>query len=101
MEKYLVLFQNESLKQLQTSIDYYNDQEHGLGKRFGLTVKKAAKSLEKNPFYQIRYDKIRCLPVNKFPFMLHFQVNEELKRVRIFAILHTSLNPENHWIKNS
>ncbi len=98
-KKFTVLFQNEALTQLQKAIDYYNLQQRGLGKRFGSAVYKASKKLEKNPFYQVRYDNIRCLTVHKFPFMIHFSVNEELNRVRIFAVLHTSLNPEENWVR--
>lgn len=96
-KKYTVLFQNEALIHLQKAIDYYNLQQPGLGKRFGLAVQKSAKQLHQNPFFQIRYDQIRCLPVAKFPYMIHFAVNEDLKRVRIYAVLHTSLDPSEHW----
>ena len=96
-KKFTVLFQNEALVHLQKSIDYYNLQQQGLGKRFGIAVRKAGKVLEKNPFFQLRYDYIRCLPVEKFPFMIHFSVEEEIKSVRIFAVLHTALNPEENW----
>ncbi|MFN0049449.1 MAG: hypothetical protein ACKVOU_10025 [Cytophagales bacterium] len=98
-KKFAVLFQQEALIHLQTAIDYYNLQQRGLGKRFGLAVQKGAKQLENNPFFQLRYDDIRCLPVHKFPFMIHFCVNEELRRVRIFAVLHTSLDPEGNWVR--
>jgi len=96
-KKFTVLFHNEALLHLQKNIDYYNLQQQGLGKRFGLAVKKAGKVLERNPFFQLRYENMRCLSVEKFPFMIHFSVNEELKRVSIFAVLHTALNPEKHW----
>lgn len=84
-KKFAVSFQNEALVHLQKSIDYYNLQQYGLGKRFGMAVTDAAKMLERNPLFQLRYDNIRCLPVKKFPFMIHFSVNEEVKIVQIFA----------------
>lgn len=92
--KFKVLFHNEALEQLQQSIDFYNTAQKDLGKRFALEVKATAQQLDKNPFYQIRYDDIRCFPLQKFPFMLHFRVNEELNLIEIFAVLHTSLNPK-------
>ena len=85
---------------LQKVIDYYNDQQKGLGKRFAKEVFKSSKQLEKNPYFQIRYDDIRCLPIHKFPFMIHYSINEDLGRVLIFAILHTSINPEENWMSN-
>ena len=79
-------------------VDYYNKQVNGLGKRFANEVKNAVKTLKKNPYYQIRYDNVRCLPLDTFPYMVHYSVNENLKLVEIFAIIHTSLDTEN-WIK--
>ena len=96
-ERFTVFFHNESIIHLQKNIGYYNLQHQGLGKRFGKAVHNAAKVLEKNPFFQIRYDDIRCLLVEKFPFMVHFSLDEGLKSVHIYAVLHTSLNPEEHW----
>jgi len=57
---------------IQQGIDYYNLQQKGFGKKFHRAVKKSIFSIRENPFFQIRYDEIRCLPVNKFPFMIHF-----------------------------
>jgi hypothetical protein len=93
LPKFKVVFHNEALEQLQQSINYYNAAQKGLGKRFALVVKATAGQLDKTPFYQIRYDDICCFPLQKFPFMLHFRVNEDLNVVEIFAVLHTSLNP--------
>jgi toxin ParE1/3/4 len=96
-KKFAVLFPHEALIQLQKNIDYYNLQQQGLGKRFAMAIKTAAKVLETNPFFQVRYDNIRCIPINKFPFMMHFSINEDTKNVRIIAILHTAINPDKHW----
>lgn len=93
-QKFKVVFQNDAYAQLQQSINYYNTKQKGLGKRFAITVKNTAEQLSKNPFYRIRYDDIRCLPLPKFPFMIHFRINETLNLVQIFALLHTSLNPK-------
>ena len=79
---------------LQKAIDYYDEQKVGLGKRFEKTINKHFISLVKNPFYQVRYDDIRCLPVKKFPFMIHFVVDESNQIIRVFAVLHTSINPD-------
>jgi len=49
--------------------------------------------------YQVRYgDKVRCLPIKTFPFMLHFTVDKKHKMVTIRAVFHTSKNPSS-WLK--
>ncbi len=88
-----------ALDELQKQVDYYNEEQRGLGKRFKDAVSDAIKSVRKNPFYNIRYDYIRCFPLKKFPFMLHFTVDEKEKIVFLHAIINTSKNPETSWVK--
>ncbi len=88
----------EAIKDIQQAIDYYEEQEIGLGKRFEESLNKHLLVLEKHPFFNIRYDNVRCLPMKKFPFMLHFTVDESLKSVILRAVFHTSINPEK-WSK--
>lgn len=84
---------------LQKAIDYYDEQQPGLGKKFENAIDKHFSALSKNPFYQVRYDDIRCMPMNKFPFMIHFTVDEENKTVRVSAVFHTSIDPDQNWGK--
>jgi hypothetical protein len=76
------------------AIEWYNTQTTGLGKRFYLEVKKQFKILSKNPYFQIRYEDVRCLPLEKFPYMVHFIIDEEHKRVVILGVISTSRNPK-------
>jgi mRNA-degrading endonuclease RelE of RelBE toxin-antitoxin system len=73
----------------------------GLGKRYTNQVKKQINALKKDPYiFSIKYKEIRCKKIDKFPFMIHYKINEELKTVYIFAIFHTSRNPE-IWNRNN
>lgn len=47
-----------------------------------------------NPFYEIRYDNIRCLPLKTFPYTIHFSINEADRVVIVRAVFQTSLNPQ-------
>ncbi|HBX51627.1 MAG: hypothetical protein A2275_09960 [Bacteroidetes bacterium RIFOXYA12_FULL_35_11] len=82
---------------IQNAIDYYNSQQQGLGKRFYSAVKQTFSTIKKNPGYQIRYDNIRCLQVKKFPYMVHFHVDDQIVSVR--AVVNTYLEPEQNWVK--
>jgi len=64
---------------IQEQIHFYNDKQKGLGKRFHNDVKSTFKSIRKNPFYQIRYKDVRCLPLKKFPTMVHYTLDENKK----------------------
>ena len=98
MRRFRVFISPPAYDDIQQAIDYYNDRQKGLGKRFHLAVKSAVSALKRNPFYQIRYDEVRCLSVKRFPYMLHFTLTEETRTVIIHAVIHTSLDPETSWL---
>lgn len=76
-------------------IDWYNEQEAGLGARFLGNLAASIKSLAENPLiFQIRYKKIRQAPVKDFPMQVHYLVEEKAKRVVILAVLHAARDPK-------
>lgn len=83
-----------AIRDVQKAIDYYDGQQAGLGERFERALNKRLLVLEKNPFFRFRYDHVRCLSVKKFPYMVHFTVNERQQVVTVLAVLHTSLDPK-------
>jgi len=91
---YDVVVNPKSIMDIQKAIDYYDEQQVGLGKKFEGTLNKYLLKLQKNPFFSIRYDKVHCLPIKKYPFMIHFTIDEKKKEVTIRALFHTSLNPD-------
>jgi len=44
-------------------IEWYNKQSADLGKRFYKTIQKEFKNLRQNPYFQVRYEDIRCMPL--------------------------------------
>ena len=78
------------------SAKWYNRKQKDLGKDFISRVKEAKKILEVNPYFVKRYKNIHTLPLEQFPFLIHFVVDEKMKVVTIYAILHTSLNPDKY-----
>jgi hypothetical protein len=79
----------EARDDIQQAILWYNGRKKGLGRNFFSAVQSAIQVLKVNPFFQIRYDNIRCLPVPKFPYMLHFSVDPAQQQVNIYAVLNT------------
>ena len=98
MRRYKVFISSHAYDDIQKAINYYNDKQRGLGKKFHLAVKSTISKLRSNPFYQIRYDEVRCLSVKRFPFMLHFTIDETTESVFVYAVIHTSLDPETNWV---
>ena len=93
--KFDVVVEKRAIEDIQEAIDYYNIQKAGLGKKFEQEVDKYLNTLVKTPLFQIRYKNVRGLPLKKFPFMIHFSVDNEIETVLVHAVLHTSENPDN------
>jgi len=77
---------------------WYNQQQKSLGKKFYKEVKNGLEAIRKTPEFQIRYDDIRCLPLKKYPFMIHYTIDEKQNTVLILACIHCSLDPHSHWL---
>jgi toxin ParE1/3/4 len=80
---------------IQDIIHFYNDQQKGLGKKFYLELDSYFRAI--HPFYQNRYDEVRCLPLKKFPVMIHFTVHENENCIKIRAVLNTYRDPKKYW----
>jgi len=89
-----VVLEPVAINDVQLAIDYYDDKELGLGNKFEEVLNLALISLTINPHFQKRYRGIHCLPLKKFPYMIHFTIDEEVKTVIIRAVFHTSQNPD-------
>lgn len=96
---FLIKVEPEALQDIQEAIYWYDRQQPGLGRRFYDQLNIAIDRLKQNPYYQIRYRSVRCLPLAKFPFMIHYSVDETNSIIFIWAIFNTSLNPK-RWMRN-
>ena len=81
-------------KDIQEGISWYNSRQTGLGKRFHEAVKAEYNILKRHPHFQIRYDGVRCLPMKTFPYMIHYIVEEEKKRVVVLGVINTYKDPD-------
>ena len=91
---YTLFIDPRAIQDVQEAIDYYDEQQAGLGKRFESALNKRLLTLETNPLFRVRYDNVRCLPLEKFPYMVHFTVDQENSQVTVRAVFHTSRDPK-------
>jgi toxin ParE1/3/4 len=84
-------------RDIQNDINFYNLREKGLGKKYYLELKEYFKAISKTPFYGIRYDNVHCLPLKKFPVMIHYTIDESNKTIVVRAVINTHQDPEIYW----
>ena len=75
--------------------DWYRHKQNKLGKRFVTEVRKKVNFIKQNPkATAVRYKNVRTALLDKFPFLIHYIVDDNDKTVIIAAVFHTSLNPD-------
>jgi toxin ParE1/3/4 len=95
LKKFTINIEPEAFEDIQKAVDYYNGKQVGLGKRFYNTVDKHFNFLKKNyTAFAVRYDDIRCMNVDKFPYSIHYQILAQQQVVGIKAVFCTYQNPE-------
>lgn len=91
---YKVNFLPEALLDIKEIIDWYNRAERGLGKKFYQSLKSKIKTISTNPLhFQVSFKESRSASIDKFPYQIHFKVEELARVVIIYAITHMSRNP--------
>jgi toxin ParE1/3/4 len=63
--------------EIEKAIAELNKVSKKSAKKLFSEIENSYRFLSINPFYQIRYKQIRCLPLKKFPYMFHFSVSEK------------------------
>ena len=94
-----IILDERAKQDLDKAFNYYNQKQDGLEEKFAADVESAFKTLEKNPFFRVRYKEFRCLPLEVFPYMVHYIIDENNSEITIYGIVNTYLNPETNWFK--
>jgi plasmid stabilization system protein ParE len=87
-----IYIRSEAESDLEDAALWYQTQAAGLGYEFLDEVKKTLQIMADNPeIFQIIYKDVRRAVVQRFPFVIYYQVEEEI--IVVFGIIHASRNP--------
>src|SRR5690606_1209920 len=91
---YKIKLLREASLDIKEIIEWYNEEKPGLGKRFYGSLKSRLNYIRKYPFHcQVGYRDVRNLLVDKFPYQVHYRIEEPDKSIIVFAVTHTSRDP--------
>lgn len=94
MKKYLLGYTPASLQDIGEAVNYYNQQQRGLGNKFISDIKRTTTAIRRTPlFASVKYDNVRCAGLQKFPFSIHYTINKLNLTVTIIAIFNTRREP--------
>lgn len=79
--------------------EYYESLSEGLGTKFYNEYQDYVETLITFPFFEEKYKIVRTLPLKKFPYTIHFTVDEVNKIVSIYAVTSNYQDPNTTRIK--
>jgi plasmid stabilization system protein ParE len=86
---YKTVIVDEAKIDFRESFDWYKDINPKLAVQFKISFKQSLGIIKKNPLlFQIRYDDVRIILFETFPYSIHYTINKNLIVVK--AIFHTS-----------
>lgn len=94
--QYTTSFEPRFKLDLREAKQYLNSQKEGLGKKLAIEVKKTLKTIQSNPHFEIKYDSIRWVKVNKFRYIIHFYLDVKKRHILFLALFHTSQPPSKY-----
>jgi len=81
------------MQDVQRSVDYYNDQQKGLGRRFAKSTYDFIKKIANMPqAASISHNDVRYKVMNDFPFVITYRFDD--KTVYITRVFNTNLDPD-------
>jgi hypothetical protein len=99
LNNYEIIIQKRAEIEVDEISIYYESLSEGLGTKFYFEFREYAETLKNIPYFQQRYHSIRILPLKKFPYSIHFSVDELQKIVTIHAVICDYQNPETTRLK--
>lgn len=87
---YNIVLEQEAQDEVEQTYQYYLEHIGSeVADMFYDDLQDAYDALELNPFYQRRKKSYRAFPLRRFPFLLFFEIDENLKLVRVLAVFNT------------
>ena len=71
---------------------YKNKTSLTVATNFKNSLAQVYKILSINPFFEIRAQNYRAIPLKKFPYIIFFEVDQAHKEVKVIAIFNTNRN---------
>jgi toxin ParE1/3/4 len=76
---------------------WYESQRYGLGIDFEMCLEAGLNRVLRNPLhYEVKYENVRVCFIDRFPFGIHFILEDTI--IRVFGIFHTHRNPTD-WLE--
>ena len=94
MKDYKIILLLDALQDMESAKKWYEKQQTGLGKRMMADVRLSISAIRQNPFIgSVKYLEIRTISCSKFPYSLHYSIDELKRVVIVISIFHLHRKP--------
>ena len=91
-----VIFDPDAQAEFLSAVQYYENCQSGLGRRFRLVVESAVQDIMENPLlYRILHAPFRRCLLQKFPYAIIYSIEPD--HIHIIAVGHTKRKP-GYWL---
>lgn len=96
MNFYLVILL-KAQTEMADAVDWYEQQQAGLGEKFILFIEAFLKRIVKNPFhFSEKNPPFREAYAKKFPYLVIYQISND--KVVIYSVFHIKQNPNKKYL---
>jgi plasmid stabilization system protein ParE len=89
------LFNSTAEQELNEAIDFYDQQQHGLGDRFSEEIQATVRQVSEHPRTWEKIDfKTHRFLTNRFPYGILYRIHSD--HIRIIAVIHLHRKPD-YW----
>lgn len=94
MKRFKIIFLPSTLDDIKAAKKWYDKQQSGLGNKLIADLELSILDIKQNPFYgSVKYMEIRTVSCSKFPYAIHYSIDEIKGIVIITSIFHLHRNP--------
>lgn len=92
-----IVYLPNAKQELKEAREWYNKQRKGLGKELMKDVSDLHSRIKNNPFFaSIEYQEIRAPSCSRFPYSLHYYIDQQRKQIVILSFFHHKRKP--YWL---
>ncbi len=95
MDSYLVVILKEAQLDLEEIIEWYEEQQEGLGETFFVRYEYITGLLARNPYlFPDHLLFVRRALVSRTPYAIYYAIDEPNKQAEVIAVLHQKRDPD-------
>ena len=100
MNRFKIVFNDIFFKDVELVSNYYSEISQQVKDKFALSINEQVKVIKSNPFVKsLRYDDVRLAQISKFPYAIHYSIDEKENIVEIHRLLSYYQSTDN-WVKS-